>query len=89
MASRRLAQLKVVCGKRWVVRKRSMGQNLQLFLLPATGFLLAFFFYLSFALPDRRSTGYLELVFCPCAVIMLLNLSTVDLVAEKSGSWRR
>ncbi|KAK7235214.1 ABC transporter [Aureococcus anophagefferens] len=85
MASRRLAQLKVVCGKRWVVRKRSMGQNLQLFLLPATGFLLAFFFYLSFALPDRRSTGYLELVFCPCAVIMLLNLSTVDLVAEKSA----
>ena len=88
VASRRLSQLKVMLGKQWLVRKRSMGQNLQLFLLPATGFLLTFFFYLSFAPyahPSRRSTGYLELIFVPAALIMLTNLAAVNLVAEKAA----
>ena len=35
--------------------------------------------------PSRESTGYLEIVFCPLAMIMLTNVAVVNMVSEKSA----
>ncbi|KAJ8599123.1 hypothetical protein CTAYLR_006346 [Chrysophaeum taylorii] len=77
------AQLRVLLWKHWITRKRSISQNVQLFVLPIISLSLCFLFYLSFNTPDRDSTGWLELIFVPLAMVQLTNVEVVTLVSEK------
>ena len=72
--------------KHWIIRKRSMGQNFQLFGLPLISLLLCFLLYEVFPRPGgkRDSSGFLELLFTPIALVMLMQGLVVTVVAEKA-----
>jgi len=81
-------QLKVMLVKKhYVIRKRSMGQNFQLFGLPLVALLLCFLLYVAFPRPGgkRTSSGFLELLFTPIALVMLMQALVVTVVAEKAS----
>lgn len=70
--------------KHWVTRKRSFEQNVQLFILPIMSLTICCLFYFAFNVPDRNSTGWLELIFVPLAVFQLMNIEVINLVTEKA-----
>lgn len=81
-------QLKVMLAKKhYVIRKRSLGQNVQQFGLPLVAMLLCFLLYVAFPRPGgkRSSSGFLELLFTPIALIMLMQALVVTVVAEKAS----
>lgn len=79
-----MRQLGVLLWKHWTTRKRSLEQNVQLFVLPITSLTLCCLFYFTFNPPDRNSTGWLELIFVPLAVFQLMNIEVINLVNEKA-----
>ena len=73
--------------KLWLVRKRSVGQNIQLYVIPIMSLIVMFLFYGAFQAGDNKweSSGILELVFLPVALLFLLISGAVTLVAEKAA----
>jgi hypothetical protein len=83
----RARQLRVMLGWQWLVRKRSIGQNVQLFVAPIIAFILTWLIYFVFVPGSNKgeSTGMLELIFVPLGLIFFLVSGTVTLVAEKAA----
>ena len=80
-------QLRVMLDKLWLVRKRSVGQNIQLYVIPIMSLIVMYLFYGAFQAGNNKwkSSGILELVFLPVALLFLLISGAVTLVAEKAA----
>ena len=75
-------QLRVMLDKLWLVRKRSVGQNIQLYVIPIMSLIVMYLFYGAFQAGNNKwkSSGILELVFLPIALLFLLIFWLISIV---------